>query len=105
MSRSYKHSPVLNNAEHVSSEKQDKKQAHKALRTHFRSTLKATPDLDAVTFDEHNYAHSERETFSKGGKLRADLKIHVSSETGHVHVKKTNSISKDIRQVHKKIAK
>ena len=105
MSRSYKHSPVLNNAEHVSSEKQDKKLAHKALRTHFRSTLKATPDLDEITFDEHNYAHSERETFSKGGKSRTDLKLHVSEDTGHVHVKKANAGSKDIRQVHKKIAK
>lgn len=105
MSRSYKHSPVLNNAEHVSSEKQDKRHAHKALRTHFRSELKASDDLESLTFDEHNYAHSERESFSKGGKQRSDLNIQVSADSGHVHVKKTNSMSKDIREVHKKIAK
>ena len=106
MSRSFKHTVVaVDHDAHRSSDKKDKKTAHKSLRVHFRTTLSAANDLEAFQFDEHNYAHSEKETFAKSSKHLENVNVGVSQQTGHIHIKEYTDKTKDERSVHKLVGK
>lgn len=79
MSRSHRKTPVYANTA-APSEKDDKRIAHQAQRSHFRTELGSTANVADIDFDERNIAHSENRLFAKDGKTWVGLQ---AERVGH----------------------
>lgn len=102
MSRSFKKTPVEPRTG-AESEKEDKRRAHQTLRTHFRTAVQSTTDLEELQFDESNKAHSDRRGYCKDGKPLSGVRVKRIGRS--VQVLAAPERLRSLREVHKVLAK